>query len=73
MLTACLQTNADVNPGSATSPRVIPGGLSYDSIAGTLDTPANVKRATLRADPALLTCFDPADRELYDLWAPQQR
>ncbi|KAF9780112.1 hypothetical protein BJ322DRAFT_311960 [Thelephora terrestris] len=67
------KTNTDVNPGSATSPRIIPGGLSYGSITSTLDTPTSVKRVTLRADPALLTCFDPADRELYDLWAPQQR
>ncbi|KAI0053562.1 hypothetical protein FA95DRAFT_1600710 [Auriscalpium vulgare] len=22
----------------------------------------------IRADPALVSCFDPADKELYDLW-----
>ena len=66
----CSQTNLDVNPGSATSPRILTGGLSYGSVSTALDTPANVKRATLKADPALLTCFDPADKELYDLWAP---
>ncbi|KAI0335448.1 hypothetical protein GY45DRAFT_799162 [Cubamyces sp. BRFM 1775] len=33
-------------------------------------TPA--RKVTVRADPALVTCFDPADRELYDLWAPKQ-
>ncbi|KAH9899888.1 hypothetical protein C8Q73DRAFT_787733 [Cubamyces lactineus] len=33
-------------------------------------TPA--RKVTIRADPALVTCFDPADRELYDLWAPKQ-
>ncbi|KAF5363818.1 hypothetical protein D9756_000434 [Leucocoprinus leucothites] len=26
----------------------------------------------VRADPTLLTCFDPADKELYDLWAPKR-
>ncbi|KXN89647.1 hypothetical protein AN958_05514, partial [Leucoagaricus sp. SymC.cos] len=26
----------------------------------------------VRADPALLTCFDPVDKELYDLWAPKR-
>ncbi|GLB33877.1 hypothetical protein LshimejAT787_0107610 [Lyophyllum shimeji] len=25
-----------------------------------------------RADPSLLTCFDPQDKELYDLWAPRR-
>ncbi|KAI0771607.1 hypothetical protein BD413DRAFT_58375 [Trametes elegans] len=32
-------------------------------------TPA--RKVTIRADPAMVTCFDPADRELYDLWAPK--
>ncbi|KAF9652167.1 hypothetical protein BDM02DRAFT_3183889 [Thelephora ganbajun] len=67
------KTNADIGPGSATSPRIVTGGLSYGSIPSASDTPASVKRAVLKADPALLTCFDPADKELYDLWAPQQR
>jgi hypothetical protein len=73
MLTVCLQTNTDANPGSATSPRIFTGGLSYGSMTSALGTAASVKRVTLKADPALLTCFDPADKELYDLWAPQQR
>ncbi|KAK0453758.1 hypothetical protein EV421DRAFT_1897750 [Armillaria borealis] len=30
------------------------------------------RRVLVRSDPALLTCFDPADRELYDLWAPKR-
>ncbi|CAL1700727.1 unnamed protein product [Somion occarium] len=34
-----------------------------------LDTPA--RRIMIRADPTLVTCFDPADKELYDLWAPK--
>ncbi|KAI0750700.1 hypothetical protein C8Q80DRAFT_525175 [Daedaleopsis nitida] len=45
----------------------------YRSITSTpssaLGTPA--RKVTIRADPAILTCFDPADRELYDLWAPK--
>ena len=69
----CLQTSLDVNPGSASLPRIVTGGVSYSSVSSALDTPANVRRAALKADPALLTCFDPADKELYDLWAPQQR
>ncbi|KAI0375619.1 hypothetical protein BV20DRAFT_933053 [Pilatotrama ljubarskyi] len=30
------------------------------------------RKVIIRADPALVTCFDPADKELYDLWAPRQ-
>ncbi|KAN0097407.1 hypothetical protein V8E55_001853 [Tylopilus felleus] len=29
------------------------------------------RKITIRSDPALLTCFDAADRQLYDLWAPK--
>ncbi|KAK7061777.1 hypothetical protein R3P38DRAFT_675344 [Favolaschia claudopus] len=32
-------------------------------------TPA--RRTLVRSDPSILTAFDPADRELYDLWAPK--
>ncbi|KAJ7228628.1 hypothetical protein GGX14DRAFT_347009, partial [Mycena pura] len=37
-------------------------------------TPASgtpVKKTIVRSDPSILTAFDPADRELYDLWAPK--
>ncbi|KAI0068734.1 hypothetical protein BV25DRAFT_30487 [Artomyces pyxidatus] len=27
------------------------------------------QRLIIRADPAMTSCFDPADKELYDLWA----
>ncbi|KAK0482101.1 hypothetical protein EDD18DRAFT_767434 [Armillaria luteobubalina] len=30
------------------------------------------RRVLVRSDPALLTCFDPADKELYNLWAPKK-
>jgi len=29
------------------------------------------RKTVIRADPALVTCFDPADKYLYDLWAPK--
>ncbi|KAF9226527.1 hypothetical protein BS17DRAFT_488813 [Gyrodon lividus] len=29
------------------------------------------RKITIRSDPALLTCFDPADKQLYDLWVPR--
>ncbi|KAG0709695.1 hypothetical protein DFH29DRAFT_993093 [Suillus ampliporus] len=28
------------------------------------------RKITIRSDLALVTCFDPADKELYTLWAP---
>jgi len=34
----------------------------------SLNTP---RKTTIRSDIALVTCFDPADKELYDLWASQ--
>ncbi|KIK68081.1 hypothetical protein GYMLUDRAFT_69084 [Collybiopsis luxurians FD-317 M1] len=32
----------------------------------------NSRKPVIRADPSMLTCFDPADRELYDLWVPKK-
>ncbi|KAI0254691.1 hypothetical protein BJV78DRAFT_1279803 [Lactifluus subvellereus] len=28
-------------------------------------------RVAIRVDHSIATCFDPADKELYDLWAPK--
>ncbi|KAH6914849.1 hypothetical protein BKA70DRAFT_1419807 [Coprinopsis sp. MPI-PUGE-AT-0042] len=33
-------------------------------------TSTTSNKVFIRADPSLLTCFDPADKELYNLWAP---
>ncbi|KAI0650793.1 hypothetical protein C8Q79DRAFT_1007025 [Trametes meyenii] len=38
--------------------------------ASAYGTPA--RKVAIRADPSIVTCFDPADRELYELWAPRQ-
>ncbi|KDQ20673.1 hypothetical protein BOTBODRAFT_61773 [Botryobasidium botryosum FD-172 SS1] len=37
----------------------------------TPGTPASARLIVIRSDPTLQTCFDPADKELYDLWAPK--
>ncbi|KAJ7665554.1 hypothetical protein B0H17DRAFT_1336545 [Mycena rosella] len=29
------------------------------------------RKNIVRSDPSILTAFDPADRELYELWAPK--
>ncbi|KAI0677602.1 hypothetical protein C8Q78DRAFT_987908 [Trametes maxima] len=39
--------------------------------ASAYGTPA--RKVTIRADPSIVTCFDPADKELYELWAPSPR
>lgn len=39
-------------------------------LATPLSPPA--RKVVMRSDPSLLTCFDPADKELYDLWAPHR-
>ncbi|KZT74369.1 hypothetical protein DAEQUDRAFT_190075 [Daedalea quercina L-15889] len=45
--------------------------LSVSSaLAASFDTPGG--KIQIRADPALVTCFDPSDKELYDLWAPRR-
>lgn len=31
----------------------------------------STRKTVIRADPALVTCFDPADKQLYGLWAPK--
>ncbi|KAM5540490.1 hypothetical protein V8D89_005948 [Ganoderma adspersum] len=38
--------------------------------SSAMGTPA--RKVIIRADPTLFTCFDPADKDLYDLWAPKQ-
>ncbi|THH08653.1 hypothetical protein EW145_g2563 [Phellinidium pouzarii] len=43
--------------------------LRNNPAATAFGTPT--KRVIIRADPTLVTCFDPADKELYDLWAPK--
>ncbi|KAF8845880.1 hypothetical protein BDN67DRAFT_1007129 [Paxillus ammoniavirescens] len=29
------------------------------------------RKTIIRSDPTLLTCFDPADKQLHDLWVPR--
>ncbi|KAI0699459.1 hypothetical protein BC835DRAFT_1412643 [Cytidiella melzeri] len=31
-----------------------------------------VRKLVVRSDPSIVTCFDPADKELYELWAPKR-
>ncbi|KAI0005014.1 hypothetical protein BJV74DRAFT_806366 [Russula compacta] len=32
---------------------------------------AHPRKIVIRVDHSIATCFDPADKELYDLWAPK--
>ena len=56
-----LQINS---PTSALSESVIRPELSLRFTGTSMDR-------KIRSDPSLLTCFDPADKELYDLWVPK--
>ncbi|KIY74068.1 hypothetical protein CYLTODRAFT_448274 [Cylindrobasidium torrendii FP15055 ss-10] len=44
--------------------------LAREASRSTFIGVATPGKKVIRTDPAMLTCFDPADRELYDLWAP---
>ncbi|KAK2466257.1 hypothetical protein APHAL10511_001899 [Amanita phalloides] len=42
----------------------------HSVFAGSYTTPA--RKVVVRCDPSLFTCFDSADKELYDLWMPRR-
>ena len=73
---------AEASPSSATArtgsvPRGLDtGGFRSAMVSSThsfslSSTAPPPRQLVIRADPALATCFDPADKELYDLWAPK--
>ncbi|KAF4619767.1 hypothetical protein D9613_005025 [Agrocybe pediades] len=39
---------------------------------GFANSAGTARRVVIRSDPSMLTCFDPADKELYNLWAPRR-
>ncbi|KAI0796687.1 hypothetical protein C8Q75DRAFT_802372 [Abortiporus biennis] len=39
--------------------------------SGVIDLGTPPKTLVVRTDHSLVTCFDPQDKELYDLWAPK--
>ncbi|KAI9467014.1 hypothetical protein BJY52DRAFT_39043 [Lactarius psammicola] len=54
--------------------------LSSFSSASNVSAPArrdgsglatHTHKVSIRVDHSIATCFDPADKELYDLWAPK--
>ncbi|KAH9844289.1 uncharacterized protein C8Q71DRAFT_852787 [Rhodofomes roseus] len=67
-------TPGDASPTSTTLSSVfnrssIPLSAS-SALSSNFDNPK--RKITIRADPTLVTCFDTADKELYDLWAPKR-
>ncbi|TFY68613.1 hypothetical protein EVG20_g3478 [Dentipellis fragilis] len=65
----------DISPTSSTfststsfSDRLGPSH-TFSSLNVTAAPP--VHKLTIRTNPTISTCFDPADKELYDLWAPK--
>ncbi|KAJ3789110.1 hypothetical protein GGU11DRAFT_764347 [Lentinula aff. detonsa] len=60
----------------STSLRSLSHEASRTSLRGTFPSSntslIGTRKPAIRADPSMLTCFDPADKELYDLWAPKK-
>ncbi|TRM67759.1 hypothetical protein BD626DRAFT_564665 [Schizophyllum amplum] len=54
-------SGVNLQPSASTSRSIFRGAASG------MATPTGGVR--IRADPTLVTCFDSADKELYDLWA----
>lgn len=46
--------------------------LAREAARSNFPSLATPTKKTIRVDPSLLSCFDPSDKELYDLWAPKQ-
>ncbi|KAN0126833.1 hypothetical protein V8E52_000473 [Russula decolorans] len=49
---------------SSSSSAPVFGGRDDSSVA------PHARKMVIRVDHSIATCFDPADKELYDLWAP---
>ncbi|KAF9075730.1 hypothetical protein BDP27DRAFT_1314390, partial [Rhodocollybia butyracea] len=62
------------SPSLSTSVHSLTQEASRTSLRGmfTGSNPSTGKKPVIRADPAMRTCFDPKDKELYNLWAPSQ-
>jgi hypothetical protein len=63
-----------LDPSSSLQSMSFSLGLESTNTMAYRSTVANVSNLprpnVIRADPTMTTCFDPADKELYDLWAP---
>ncbi|KAF8205033.1 hypothetical protein BJ912DRAFT_19831 [Pholiota molesta] len=44
---------------------------SFPNVTTVPTVASGRRRGLIRSDSSLLTCFDPADKELHDLWAPK--
>ncbi|KAJ6515830.1 hypothetical protein C8R45DRAFT_1086982 [Mycena sanguinolenta] len=64
--TSTLSESASFRFSDSASRSAFRATSTYTPATGTL-----AKKTLVRSDPSILTAFDPADRELYDLWAPQ--
>ncbi|KAF8165289.1 hypothetical protein B0H34DRAFT_671175 [Crassisporium funariophilum] len=65
--------NQDNSPTSTLSETGTTSAVRLDYSRSTLVNLNGTPRSKqIRSDPSMLTCFDPADRELYDLWAPKR-
>ncbi|KAJ7498862.1 hypothetical protein FB451DRAFT_1384636 [Mycena latifolia] len=76
IITSCAQFGPGDSPTSTLSESAsfrFTDSASRSAFRATY-TPASgtpSKKNLVRSDPSILTAFDPADRELYELWAPK--
>ncbi|KAJ4478176.1 hypothetical protein J3R30DRAFT_3702914 [Lentinula aciculospora] len=72
--TSTLSGSPPANPILSTSLHSLSNEASRASLRGIFaasNSSTGTRRPVIRTEPSMLTCFDPADRELYDLWAPK--
>ncbi|KZW04215.1 hypothetical protein EXIGLDRAFT_758511 [Exidia glandulosa HHB12029] len=62
--------NRDASPASTMSATSTTARLAEPPTRSSPAVSAAPRRTILRGDPTLHTTFSPADKELYDLWAP---
>ncbi|KAF8076466.1 hypothetical protein FPV67DRAFT_1664728 [Lyophyllum atratum] len=62
-------TMSGSTPPNASRMNDIPRSTFRNIFTSSTKTPKG--HIVARSDPSLLTCFDPQDKELYDLWVPK--
>ena len=50
---------------SGSNALLVPAGKDGSNVG------AHTRKIAIRVDHSIATCFDPADKELYDLWVPK--
>ncbi|ETW83964.1 hypothetical protein HETIRDRAFT_146686 [Heterobasidion irregulare TC 32-1] len=68
-------TDSIMNSPTPTFPAFTTNSTFGERLVGRTAGPSRLSapthKLTIRADPTMVTCFDPADKELYNLWVPR--